>query len=485
MHRDAPHCYRGDASVVVTSLAHPRWRHRAWHRLALRPWLVGSAVGVVLAVVLSGCGACHQDLGSTAGAAASQAGSARPASAGSPAAELDCLTPGSPVSCYTARQFQVAYGILPLLERGTDGRGQDVVLPEFAPVLAALTTDIRQDLALFDRVSGLPAARVDVDTRLDPGASPYQAGGEEVEDVEMVHRVAPGATIRVILLPQFAGAAQATAAITQALRLSPSLGQVVAITFGLGEDCYTPSQVTEWNAALEADRDRHVTVVASSGDNGAATIPCNTQSAPAPQKGVNLPASSPLVLAVGGTSLQADRRTGAYQGETAWDTAPPAGTPVPAGLEPAEASNGGYSSLFPRPSYQGGVVGTGTGRGVPDVAADANPFTGTAGASVHDGSQLIGPSSGTSAGAPLWAGIVALADQYAGHALGFINPVVYRIGSGPAYHRAFHDITAGGNGVTYSKIAITGYRAAPGWDPVSGWGSPDAQALVPLLAAGG
>jgi subtilase family serine protease len=444
------------------------------------------AAAVAAAAVLGGCQAAHQDPGSAASTAASEAGSTTPESeASSPAAVPDCLMPGAPVFCYTRRQFLVAYGIMPLLERGIDGLGQTVVLPEFAPVLAALTSDIRQDLALFDRVSGLPAARVEVDTRLDPGASLYLAGGEEVEDIEMVHRVAPGAAIRVILLPQFTGAAQATAAFAKALRLAPSLGQVVAITFGLGESCYTPAEVTEWNAALQADRDQHVTVIASSGDNGAAIVPCDTLSAPAPQKGVNLPASSPLVLAVGGTSLQADRTTGAYQGETAWNTRLPASTPIPAGIEPPEASNGGFSSLFPLPSYQGGVTGTGTGRGMPDVAADADPFTGTAGASVHDGTQLIGPSSGTSAGAPFWAAIVALADQYAGHALGFINPAIYRIGRSPAYHRAFHDITAGDNVVTYSKVTITGYRAAPGWDPVTGWGSPDAQVLVPLLAADG
>jgi subtilase family serine protease len=316
-------------------------------------------------------------------------------------------------------------------------------------------------------------------------ASPYLAGGEEVEDVEMVHRVAPGAAIQVILMPQFAGAAQATAAFAQALRLAPSLGKVVAVTFGLGESCYTPAEVSQWNEALQDDADQHVTVVASSGDNGAAVIPCNALSAPAPQKGVNLPASSPLVLAAGGTSLQADRATGAYEGETAWNTPVPAGTPIPAGVEPAEASNGGLSTLFAQPGYQDAVTGSGTGRGVPDVAADASPFTGTAGASVHSGMEFIGPSSGTSSGAPFWAAIVALADQYARHALGFINPAVYRIGRGPAYHRAFHDITAGDNTVTYSGVTVTGYQAAPGWDAVTGWGSPDAQFLVPLLAAGG
>jgi len=78
-----------------------------------------------------------------------------------------------------------------------------------------------------------------------------------------------------------------------------------------------------------------------------------------------------------------------------------------------------------------------------------------------------------------------LADQCAGRPLGFINPAIYRIGRGPRYHSAFHDITTGSNTVTNSTRTVTGYRAAPGWDPVTGWGSPDAQVLVPLLAIGG
>jgi subtilase family serine protease len=78
--------------------------------------------------------------------------------------------------------------------------------------------------------------------------------------------------------------------------------------------------------------------------------------------------------------------------------------------------------------------------------------------------------------------VIALADQYAGRALGLVNPAIYRIGRSPAYHQAFHDITTGTNTVEYPPLApITGYHAAPGWDPATGWGSPDAQVLVPLL----
>ena len=95
--------------------------------------------------------------------------------------------------------------------------------------------------------------------------------------------------------------------------------------------------------------------------------------------------------------------------------------------------------------------------------------------------ELIG-AGGTSAGAPFWAGLIALADQEAGHPLGFVNPAIYRIARGPLYYKAFHDITTGNNTAIDNGVTITGYQARPGWDPVTGWGTPDAQVLIPLLA---
>jgi subtilase family serine protease len=99
--------------------------------------------------------------------------------------------------------------------------------------------------------------------------------------------------------------------------------------------------------------------------------------------------------------------------------------------------------------------------------------------------ELIG-AGGTSAGAPFWAGLIALADEEAGHPLGFVNPAIYQIARGPRYHEAFHDVTTGNNTAVLTSTSpparITGYQAGPGWDPVTGWGTPDAQVLIPLLA---
>jgi len=385
-------------------------------------------------------------------------------------------------ACYTAQQLRVAYGIQPLLDRGTDGRGQTVVLMEFAnvpqrrePGQPVEVTDIRQDLALFDAVFGLPAARLQADTSLAGSAWPWLAGGEEVEDAEIVHAIAPDAAIRVILIPAWTGPASWVTALDGVLRLALSEGSVVSLSAILGEDCLTPAQVTGLNSALQADQEHHVTVVASSGDFGAVSNACTAPGVPGSVKEVGLPASDPLVLAAGGTTLDANRATGAYRSETAWHTPP--GTASP------QTSGGGFSHLFARPAYQDGVAGIGTTRGVPDVAADAAGKTGmTLAVSAGARQDYFYPGAGTSAATPLWAALIALADQYSGRRLGFVNPAIYRIGASASYHQAFHDITTGNSTVTLSQGTITGYRASPGWDPVTGWGSPDAQVLIPLLA---
>jgi subtilase family serine protease len=391
----------------------------------------------------------------------------------------------SPTTCYTPRQFDVAYGLRPLLKRGIDGRGETVVMPELAEQQPSppLVSDIRQDLAGFDAAFGLPATRLQVTTKFAPGASPWLSYGEETLDVEMVHAVAPGATIRVVLFPPSAldTPAGLTTALIGTIRLGTSHGDVVSITAGVGEHCFTGTEVTGLHAALRAAASHHVTIVGASQDTGPVGAPCDiieglTGNGPTPVRELSLPASDPLTLAVGGTGLTASHQTGAYMGETAWGL--PYGTP---GTN-FQASGGGFSHLFARPGYQNGIPGTGAARGVPDVAADASGHTGMALIiSEGDGKYIIRNSGGTSASAPFWAGLIAVADQYAGHDLGFVNPALYQIARSAAYHQAFHDITTGNNTVIFPPKAFPGYRATPGWDPVTGLGSPNAETLIPLL----
>lgn len=341
-------------------------------------------------------------------------------------------------------------------------------------------SDIRRDMARFDSMFGLPKARLRVVNSLAGSGSPWLAGGEEVEDAEMVHAVAPGAAITIILVNQSAvrSPANFVTALTAFLRLGAARGSVLSISATIGEHYLNRAEAARMDAALRADRAHHVTVVASSGDKGAASD-LHFGSAN-PVKEVSMPASDPLVLAVGGTSLTADRATGAYISETAWNTLPE----PPASGDGSSASGGGFSHLFRRPGYQGVVPGGQSGRGVPDVAGDAAFNTGMAvvAGGGDAGDATVVPATGTSAAAPFWAGLVALADQLAHRHLGFINPAIYRIALGSHYRAAFHDITTGDNTFRLARTTIAGYPAGPGWDPLTGWGTPDARVLVPLLA---
>ena len=418
--------------------------------------------------------------------AASSSGPARPLAAPPPSSAGECH---SVTTCYTPRQLQVAYGIKPLLDRGINGRGQTVVLPELAEsqLSPPQVTDMRQDMAAFDSLFHLPAARMRVVTTLAGARSPWLAYGEEVLDVEMVHALAPGAALVILLLPSTSldNTKNAVSAAVASLRLGAGEGGVMSISAAAqigGEHCVSRAQANSVNAALQTAARSHVTVVAASGDIGAVAEPCDVYAALAgggpftPVKEVNLLASDPLVLGAGGTSLTASHTSGAWQGETAWGL--PASDPGSA----FQASGGGFSRLFPRPSFQDGVPGTGATRGVPDVSADASDHTGMAIVFSGGGATMIRNSGGTSASAPIWAALIALADQYAGRHLGLVNPAIYQIARSPSYHRAFHDATRGNNTVQFPPKTITGYQAAPGWDPVTGWGSPDAQVLIPLLA---
>ncbi|MGZ4349835.1 MAG: S53 family peptidase, partial [Solirubrobacteraceae bacterium] len=190
-----------------------------------------------------------------------------------------------------------------------------------------------------------------------------------------------------------------------------------------------------------------VTVTVAAGDNGSADAVTDGQ------QHTDFPASAPHALGCGGTSLQASGAT--IQSETVWN-------------DPGDgATGGGVSRQFPLPSYQSSagvpvnVDTQATGRGVPDVSGNADPQTGYR-IRVDGAEQTIG---GTSAVAPLWAGLIARLNEKLGSALGFAQPVLYPL-LGTA---SFHDITSGDNG---------SYSAGPGWDACTGLGSPDGTALA-------
>jgi subtilase family serine protease len=452
--------------------------------------LPGRVSGLAIATGLL-VAACAPAQTAATGAAASTAtahGAAKPSSSASqrPSSTADCTT-----TCYTPQQLEAAYGVQPLLRRGIDGRGETVVLPELAETQPnpPVVTDLRQDFAAYDRLYHLPAPRLKVVSTFPGPVHPWLAFGEEVLDAEVVHAIAPRAALTIVLVQgtSLDSAGQAVTASVAALRLGATEGGVISLSpagqIG-GEHCVDNAQLTQLNSALQADADHHVTVVAASGDTGAAGEPCalidalgGSMSGFTPRKEVNLVTADPLVLSAGGTTLDASHTTGTWTGETAWGL--PDGSPGGS----FQASGGGFSHLFHRPSYQDGVQGIGSMRGIPDVAADGDSVTGIAVITSNTGGgYTLSGHAGTSASAPLWAGIIALADQYAQRHLGFVNPAIYQIARTSQYHQAFHDVTAGpSNTAEFPPTTITGYRAGPGWDAVTGWGSPDAQVLVPLL----
>jgi subtilase family serine protease len=395
----------------------------------------------------------------------------------------------SVTTCFTPQQIDVAYGVTPLLARGIDGKGETVVLPELAETQASYpeVSDLRQDLQQFDSLFKLPSAKLNFVTDLASTPTRWLANGEEVLDAEAVHAVAPHAAITVLLVAPTSlnTTTSAVSAFIAAIKLAPSEGGVVSISAAGqtgGEHCDSPAQVVRMNAALERAVQQDVTVVAASGDIGAVGEPCDVIKGLfggtfPPVKEVNLPAADPLVLGVGGTTLSASHKSGAYVGESAW------GLPYGDANTQFQASGGGLSTSIARPSYQTGVTGIGRYRGVPDVSADSSPHTGMALViSDGNGNYVIRNGGGTSESAPIWAGVIALADQYAGRHLGLVNPAIYQIALSSHYASAFHDVTSGNNTPVFSGHTFVGYSATVGWDPVSGWGSPNAHVLVPLLA---
>jgi hypothetical protein len=372
----------------------------------------------------------------------------------------------SPPTCYGPAQIRAAYGTDQL---SADGAGQTIVIvdPFQSPT-------IKQDLADFDSLFGIPAPP-SLQILAPDGLTPFDQGspdqvssaGDITLDVEWAHAIAPAANIDLVLAKT-----NADSDIESALQYAVTnhLGNVISMSFGEAEACLAATTRTSQHAVFQTAANSGMTLLAPSADQGAAMPTCDGSSF---MKAVSTPASDPLVTGVGGTLLRADGTTGAYQSESVWN-------------EPGfnAASGGGFSTLYPAPAYQASL-GLGS-RGVPDVAYNAGFGTGvlivwsTSGA----GPGLVFDFGGTSAGAPQWAGLVAMADELAGHSLGSINPTLYQIASDPsAYSADFHDITMGDN--TYDGlITVAGYSAAAGWDPASGLGTPRANALVPRLALG-
>jgi subtilase family serine protease len=388
------------------------------------------------------------------------------------------------VPCYDPQQMRAAYGVDSLINAGYTGAGETIVLIESygSPTLAA-------DLEQFDADFGLPdPPSLKVLAPLGPippfdSTQPDQVGWaiETSLDVQWAHAMAPGASIVVLVspvdetegvqgLPEFLAMEQ--------YALDHHLGKIISQSWAATENTLFadvagpqgPRVFSDFNFFYALAALNHVTVLASTGDDGSQNAATYSEALGGPTSfytfpTVNFPASSPLVTAVGGTTLFLDAQ-GRYQYETVWnDSVSPFG--------PAGAGGGGISQVFPMPEYQQQSLPHSVSqelhghRGIPDLSYNADDVNSPVLVYVGIYGQYL-PIGGTSCGSPQWAGIVADLNQYAGAPLGFLNPRLYAIGGEGRFPNFGHDVKIGNN----AYGGVPGYSATVGWDPASGWGTP-------------
>lgn len=417
--------------------------------------------------------------------------------AGTPTdAAFGCQTDRGPTAivCYSPQQIQHAYHIDTLISHGITGKGRTVVIID-----AFQNPTMQTDLAAFDTTFGLAAPTF---TQVAPdGLTPFdpndanQVGwaGEIALDVQWAHAMAPGANITLVLAKsnQDVDLLSATK-----YAVDHNLGDVISQSFGENENCVDPTLLKQEHAVFAAATAKSITLLASSGDEGAAQQTCDGSSW---TQVASSPASDPLVTAVGATELFAapDCSTafpcptphptpGTYDHETALNE------PAGAFTEGNFSTGGGFSDLYKRPAYQAGIKAIPAGsRGVPDIS-----FTGSinhgvlasCGACAGVSTPAFFVFGGTSVGSPCWGGLVALIDQIGHHRAGFLNNAIYALGRlGSKDNVLFHDTTVGNNSVlepdaTDTLVPVAGFNAQAGWDATTGWGTPKTDVLLPLLA---
>jgi subtilase family serine protease len=424
--------------------------------------------------------------------------SSRFVSKNQPPTEAQCLTMFG-VPCYDPAQIETAYDEAPLFHHGITGRGQTIVLVD-----SFGSPTIKSDLATFDKQFGLPAPPSFKIIQPAGPVGPYDPAtmsgwaGETTLDVEWSHSVAPGANILLVETP--VAETEGVAGFPQIVQaenyvINHHLGQVISQSFGATEQTFpTARSLFDLRSAYINAFQHRVTVLASSGDTGAAGYSNAAGTLYYTHPAVEWPASDPLVTGVGGTQLSLNAAGQRTAPDRAWNDT--YSTTVnefifgDSGPNPL-AGGGGKSVIFPRPPYQNGVGGVvGDARGVPDISMSA-ACSGPVDVYTSFGGAKAGwyQYCGTSEASPMFAGVVALADQLAGHSLGLINPALYAL---KAQHApGLVPVTTGNNTVSFTQngksYTVHGFSASPGYSMVAGVGTVNAAAFVPELAraAGG
>jgi kumamolisin len=357
--------------------------------------------------------------------------------------ERDPKTSASAGVSYTPRQVAQLYQF-PL---DVDGTGETVGILELGG--GYRPADLKAYFSSLG-VAEPSVISVSVDKGKNKPTNPNSADGEVLLDIEVVGAVATGAKIVVYFAPNTSQGFQD--GLTTAIHDATNKPSVISISWGGAESTWTTQSMIALDSAAQDAAALGVTICAASGDNG------SSDGVNDGKNHVDFPASSPHILACGGTSLKS--ANGVIKSETVWNDDAQGG-----------ASGGGFSNQFPLPAWQSSAnvkPPAGGGRGVPDVAGDADPETGYN--VLVDGEKLV--IGGTSAVAPLWSGLIALLNEKLGRPLGFLQPTLYGL---PGTAGAFHDITSGSNGA---------FSAGSGWDAATGLGSPSGENLLKALPGG-
>jgi subtilase family serine protease len=374
------------------------------------------------------------------------------------------------INCYQPAQLAQAYGLNTLHSNGTTGSGETIVIVD-----AHGSPTIAHDLEVFDKAFGLPAPP-SLTIRQDAGASKFDTtnpddlswGVETTLDVEWSHVFAPGAKILLEETP--VSETEGVHGFPQIVEaenyvINHNLGDVISQSFGATEPTFPSKQsLLDLRSAFESAANHHVTVLGASGDNGATDAESDGTTL-FPFRVNSWPSSDPLVTSVGGTMLSLSDAGNRLRPDVVWN-------------DGFGAGGGGVSSIFARPAFQNGVQSVvGDSRGTPDIALSA-AVNGAVDIYYSyqpgfNGWNIVG---GTSEASPEFAGIVAMADQVAGHRIGLLNPLLYQMHEG---QNGLVDVTDGNN----SFAGVTGYNAGLGYDLASGVGTVDAARFVPALAS--
>lgn len=380
------------------------------------------------------------------------------------------------INCYNPLQYRTAYDLNALYKKGVTGKGRTIVIVD-----SYGSPTVQHDLDVYSRQFGLPSTKVQVVKWgnvpvFDPKNEDMTGwAGESTLDVEMAHAVAPAA--KIVLVETAVSETEGTTGLPEMMDAEKHLidhgvGDVISQSFGATENTFPGfdkgdfSSIKKLRYAFKDADKKHVTVLAASGDGGATDLQLDGKTYY--DKRVNSwPSSDPLVTSIGGTQLHLDDKGERVKPDSVYND--------------YGSGGGGQSHVFTRPVFQNGVKKVvGARRGTPDVSMAAAVNGGAWIYSSYDPTAVgWDVTGGTSEATPLFAGIVALADQVAGHRVGNIQQALYGL---YAHHAGRNGVVDVNDGTDNSYQGVTGYKAVNGYDLATGVGTVDALHFVPALA---